>query len=124
LVSESFKLLHIHEIGKYGDHSSIAVEFLVGATLKHLKGNEAFDRQSPTGTGAPSCGSRSQWIEVADVLDAAHAQGIVQAFQVVQLPNQEREQGMVVGLKTDFLVDPQRSDPRFAELVSKIGLPQ
>ena len=36
---------------------------------------------------------------------------------------QERD-WYLVGLKTDFLLDPIRSDPRFAELVRKVGLPQ
>jgi len=36
---------------------------------------------------------------------------------------QERESGMKM-LKTDYLLDPLRSDPRFPELLRKVGLPQ
>ena len=46
-----------------------------------------------------------------------------QAFQWLNTAYQEREEGML-GLKTDFLLDPVRSDPRLAELVRKVGLPQ
>jgi eukaryotic-like serine/threonine-protein kinase len=46
-----------------------------------------------------------------------------QAFQWLNTACQERD-FLVDGLKTDFLLDPIRSDPRFAELVGKVGLPQ
>jgi TolB-like protein/predicted Ser/Thr protein kinase len=49
-----------------------------------------------------------------------------QAFQWLNTSYQERDAGLegLEGLKTDFLLDPIRSDPRFAELVRKVGLPQ
>jgi hypothetical protein len=37
--------------------------------------------------------------------------------------SQERDR-LLLALRTDFLLDPIRSDPRFAELVRKVGLPQ
>jgi TolB-like protein/predicted Ser/Thr protein kinase len=46
-----------------------------------------------------------------------------QAFQWLNTAYQGRELGLL-GLKTDFLLDPVRSDPRFAELVRRVGLPQ
>jgi serine/threonine protein kinase/tetratricopeptide (TPR) repeat protein len=45
-----------------------------------------------------------------------------QAFQWLNTAYQERD-NLLPGLRTDFLLDPLRSDPRFAELVRKIGLP-
>jgi serine/threonine protein kinase len=46
-----------------------------------------------------------------------------QAFRWLNTAYQERD-WLLVGLKTNFLLDPIRSDPRFAELVRKVGLPQ
>jgi len=46
-----------------------------------------------------------------------------QAFEWLNTAYQEHDFSLF-GLKTDFLLDPLRSDPRFAELVRKLGLPQ
>jgi len=45
-----------------------------------------------------------------------------EAFKWLDTAYQERAGGLEF-LKTDFLLDPLRSDPRFAELVRKVGLP-
>ena len=46
-----------------------------------------------------------------------------QAFRWLDTAYQERAPEME-GLKTDFTLDPLRSDPRLAEFVRKVGLPQ
>ncbi len=46
-----------------------------------------------------------------------------QAFRWFDTAYQESDLSLL-GLKTDFSLDPIRSDPRFAELVRKVGLPQ
>jgi eukaryotic-like serine/threonine-protein kinase len=57
----------IYEIGKYGEQSFIAMEFLDGVTLKHLISGKPMDNETVL----------SLAIEIADGLDTAHAQGIV-----------------------------------------------
>ncbi len=46
-----------------------------------------------------------------------------QVFRWLNTAYQDRDY-FLLGLKTDFLLDPIRSDPRFAEVVRKVGLPQ
>jgi serine/threonine protein kinase/tetratricopeptide (TPR) repeat protein len=57
----------IYEIDDQHGEAFIAMEFLDGATLKHLIGNRAVELDRVLEIG----------IEVADALDAAHAEGIV-----------------------------------------------
>jgi eukaryotic-like serine/threonine-protein kinase len=57
----------IYDIGEQDGQAYIVMEFLEGATLKHIIGNRPLELENLLSLG----------IEIADALDAAHARGIV-----------------------------------------------
>jgi hypothetical protein len=77
------------------------------------KGIEALQVQRKTGYSSPY-EIASMYAELGDKEEA---------FRWLNTAYQERDAGLLQ-LRTDYSLDPIRSEPRFAELLRKVGLPQ
>jgi tetratricopeptide (TPR) repeat protein len=94
--------------------SAMEQGFLSGGREGALrKGIEKMLAQRKAG-GASACSIATMYAELGEK---------DQAFRWLETSFQEHEQDLL-GLKTDSSFDLVRSDPRFAELVRKVGLPQ
>jgi hypothetical protein len=47
-----------------------------------------------------------------------------QAFEWLKIASREHDTLRLIALKTDFILDSLRSDPRYVDLLSRIGVPK
>ena len=85
-----------------------------GALRKSIETLKAQRKAQPSSAYGSACRIADAYAELGDK---------DQAFRWLNTAYQEHDEGLM-GLKTDYYLDPLRSDPRFAELVRKAGLPQ
>ena len=85
-----------------------------GALSKSIETLKAQRKTQPSSAYGSACRIADAYAELGDK---------DQAFRWLNTAYQEHDEGLM-GLKTDYYLDPLRSDPRFAELVRKVGLPQ
>jgi len=84
-----------------------------GALRKSIETLQAQRETQPSSAYGSACRIANAYAELGDK---------DQAFRWLNTAYQEHDEGLM-GLKTDYYLDPVRSDPRFAELVRKVGLP-